>query len=74
MRSIIPNNDLKQKNIAILNLMEKGQLMLKELMMHLSKQLAPSLQENQARKIHFIAKEKLRFFLKVNYLNCFQLL
>jgi hypothetical protein len=54
--------------------MEKGQLMLKELMMHLSKQLAPSLQENQARKIHFIAKEKLRFFLKVNYLNCFQLL
>ncbi len=50
--------------------MEKGEVMMKELMMHLSKELAKSLQENQIRKIHFIAKEKLRFYLKVtkNYI------
>jgi len=43
----------------------KGEVMMRELMMHLSKELAKSLQENQIRKIHFIAKEKLRFYLKV---------
>ncbi len=60
---------LRYKNFdffkAILNLMEKGEVMMRELMMHLSKELAKSLQENQIRKIHFIAKEKLRFYLKV---------
>ena len=53
-------------NLAILNLMEKGEVMMKELTMHLSKKMSLNLQENQLRKIHFIAKEKLRFFLKVN--------
>lgn len=51
--------------IEILNLMERGEVMLRELTMHLGKNLASTLQENQSRKIHFIAKEKLRFFLKV---------
>jgi len=45
--------------------MEKGEVMMRELMMHLGKELVKSLQENQIRKIHFIAKEKLRFYLKV---------
>jgi len=55
---------LRMDQAEILNLMERGEAMLRELTMHLGKNLATTLQENQSRKIHFIAKEKLRFFLK----------
>ena len=42
--------------------------MIHDLKVDLSRSKMSSLQENQIRKIHYVAKERLRGFIKVNFL------
>lgn len=49
------------------NLLNQGSIMIRELMMSLDKKTLGNLQENEIRKTHYVANEKLKSFLKVVY-------
>ena len=49
----------------ILNVLSHGEVMIQDLKVDLVRNKIVTLQENQIKKIHYVAKERLRGFLKV---------
>ena len=52
---------------AVLSLISEGESMLRQIKLSLDAKTMASMQENEIRKVYFVAKERLRDFIRVNY-------
>ena len=54
-----------------MSLISEGESMLRQIKLSLDVKSMASLQENEVRKVHFVVKERLRDFIRVNLVAFF---